>query len=155
MSGGIAGVIVKELVTHGDERGYFREIIRQTDPFFTAGFGQLSHSLVGVDVLKAWHAHQWQTQWTYVASGVLKIAIHDCRPESVTYRQTMELVAGDVPKPLVYVMPPGVAHGYRCLRGPAQVFYMTSGTYDPAEEVRIPHDDPGIGYDWSRVYSPQ
>ncbi len=26
---------------------------------------------------------------------------------------------------------------------------MTSKTYDPDEEGRIPHDDPGIGYDWT------
>jgi dTDP-4-dehydrorhamnose 3,5-epimerase len=151
MRDSIAGVIVKELETHGDPRGFFREIIRQTDPFFTTGFGQLSHSLVGPQVLKAWHAHKWQTQWTYVASGLLKIAIHDCRPDSPTYRKTMELLSGEVPKPFVYVMPPGVAHGYRCLQGPAHVFYMTSGTYDPEDEVRIPHDDPAIGYDWTSV----
>jgi dTDP-4-dehydrorhamnose 3,5-epimerase-like enzyme len=23
-------------------------------------------------------------------------------------------------------------------------------TYDPAEEGRIAHDDPGIGYDWTK-----
>ncbi len=30
----IEGVVIKELVTHVDERGYFREIIRATDDFF-------------------------------------------------------------------------------------------------------------------------
>jgi dTDP-4-dehydrorhamnose 3,5-epimerase len=45
-------------------------------------------------------------------------------------------------------MPPGVAHGYRCLLGPAHVIYVTSGTYDPEDEVRIAHDDPGIGFSW-------
>ena len=29
----IEGVEIKELVTHPDERGFFREIIRVTDPF--------------------------------------------------------------------------------------------------------------------------
>ena len=30
----IEGVVTKDLVTHSDERGYFREIIRVTDDFF-------------------------------------------------------------------------------------------------------------------------
>jgi len=42
----INGVVVKELVTHTDERGFFREIIRVTDDFFGEGFGQWSHSLM-------------------------------------------------------------------------------------------------------------
>ena len=146
----IAGVQIKELVTHGDERGFFREIIRESDGFFAAGFGQMSHSLVQTGVLKAWHGHTVQTQWTYVAAGLLQIAIHDCRPDSPTYRKTIELLLGDNQKQLVYVMPPGVAHGYRCLGGPAHVFYVTSGTYDLADEVRLPHDDPAIGYDWAK-----
>ena len=34
----IEGVVVRELVTHSDERGFFREIIRVTDEFFKEGF---------------------------------------------------------------------------------------------------------------------
>ena len=34
MSAQIEGVEFKELITHADERGFFREIIRETDPFF-------------------------------------------------------------------------------------------------------------------------
>jgi len=47
----IDGVVFKELVTHTDERGFFREIIRVTDGFFGAGFGQWSHSLMYPDNL--------------------------------------------------------------------------------------------------------
>ncbi len=42
----IEGVSFKELVTHTDERGFFCEVILFTDEFFSAGFGQLSRSLV-------------------------------------------------------------------------------------------------------------
>ena len=42
----ISGVVSKNLTTHSDERGYFREIIRVTDDFFAEGFGQFSHSMV-------------------------------------------------------------------------------------------------------------
>jgi dTDP-4-dehydrorhamnose 3,5-epimerase len=33
----IDGVVIKELVTHTDERGFFREIIRATDDFSVRG----------------------------------------------------------------------------------------------------------------------
>jgi dTDP-4-dehydrorhamnose 3,5-epimerase len=144
----IDGVVFKELATHGDERGFFREIIRASDPFFAAGFGQLSHSLVYPGIVKAWHAHKFQTQWTYVAAGDLEVALHDTRPASPTFRKTMEVLVGEHYPARAYSMPPGVAHGYRCLLGPAHVIYVTSGTYDPEDEVRIAHDDPGIGFSW-------
>jgi len=144
----IDGVAFKELVTHTDERGFFREVIRATDEFFGEGFGQWSHSLMYQGVVKAWHIHKVQTDWWYVAHGVLKVALHDLRPQSRTYRQTMELLMGDHQPPRVLRIPPGVAHGCKCLSPQADLFYVTSRTYDPADEGRLPHDDPGIGYDW-------
>ena len=49
----INDIVIKELNTHTDERGFFREIIRNTDDFFTEGFGQWSHSLMFDGVIKA------------------------------------------------------------------------------------------------------
>ena len=144
----INGVEFKPLVTHTDERGFFREIIRVTDDFFATGFGQWSHALAYPGVVKAWHLHKVQTQWTYVAIGVLKVALHDCRPNSPTFKTTIEFLVGNDHPVTAYSLPPGVAHGYRCLTGPAHVFYITSGTYDLVDEERRPHNDPNIGYDW-------
>lgn len=145
----IQGVFIKPLATHADHRGFFREIIRRTDDFFTAGFGQLSHSLVNPGVVKAWHGHRVQTQWNYVATGQLRVALVDQREGSATRGRMMEFVVGDGATEQVYSFPPGVLHGYRCLRGPMHIIYVTSGVYDLSDEVRIPHDDPRIGYDWS------
>jgi dTDP-4-dehydrorhamnose 3,5-epimerase len=144
----IDGVVIKELVTHNDERGFFREIIRVTDEFFAAGFGQMSHSLVYPGVVKAWHSHRQQTQWTYVACGLLKVALHDGRSRSPTYRKTLEFLVGDNQPARVYLFPPGVAHGYRCMDGPAHVIYVTSGVYDLSDEIRIAFNDPKIDFDW-------
>ncbi len=144
----IEGVVRKELVTHRDERGFFREVIRVTDAFFVDGFGQLSHSLVMAGVLKAWHAHRRQTQWNYVVSGLTAVALHDTRTNSPTFGETMTFLAGS-DQAVCYMFPPGVAHGYRCLQGPMQIIYVTSGTYDLDDEVRISHDDAAIGFDWN------
>jgi dTDP-4-dehydrorhamnose 3,5-epimerase len=144
----IEGVVFKDLVTHPDERGFFRELIRVTDEFFGEGFGQWSHSLMYPGVIKAWHIHYQQVDWWYVPIGVLKVALHDLRPESPTYRQTMEFLLGENQPPRLVRIPPGVAHGCKVISGPAHLFYVTSRVYDPSDEGRIPHDDPEIGYDW-------
>src|SRR4051812_33968160 len=81
----IEGVEIKDLVTHPDERGYFREVIRETDPFFGEGFAQLSHSLMPPGTAKAWHIHKTQVDWWYVPVGVLKVALYDARPDSTTH----------------------------------------------------------------------
>lgn len=144
----IDGVAIKELVTNTDERGFFREIIRCSDDFFAEGFGQWSQSLMYAGVAKAWHIHKVQIDWWYVAGGVLKVALHDTRTDSPTYLETMELFMGENQPARVLRIPPGVAHGCKCVSGPANLFYITSKVYDPADEGRIPYNDPVIGYDW-------
>ena len=147
----IEGVVIKDLVRDADERGYFQEIIRATDDFFQEGFGQMSYSFVHHGVIKAWHAHKFQDQWTCVVNGSAKIALHDTRSDSKTFGKTMELLAGDGYPPLVYKFPPGVVHGYKCINGPMLVIYVTSGVYDPTDEIRIAHNDSAIGYDWQKI----
>jgi dTDP-4-dehydrorhamnose 3,5-epimerase len=146
----IDGVMIKELVTHTDERGFFREIIRVTDDCFNEGFGQLSLSQIYQGVIKAWHIHKKQVDWWYVANGVIKVVLYDMRKESLTYKETMELLMGDNQPARVLRIPPGVAHGCKCLSGPANLFYITSNIYNPQDEGRIKYDDKEIGYDWLR-----
>src|SRR5436305_14880250 len=143
----IEGVVIKELVTHPDERGYFREIIRTPDPFFDEGFAQLSHSLMHPGVSKAWHIHKTQVDWWYVPLGVLKVALYDMRPDSPTRGVLQELFMGDAHGQKVLKIPPGVAHGCKAIGGTAHLVYVTSNVYDVDEEGRIAHDDPEIGYD--------
>jgi dTDP-4-dehydrorhamnose 3,5-epimerase len=141
----IEGVDVKELITHADERGFFREIIRETDGFF-GHFGQWSHSLMYPGTAKAWHHHREQTDWWYVI-GSLKVALYDLRPDSATKGELVELFLGDRFARCLKI-PPGVAHGCRALEL-SHLLYVTSNVYNPDEEGRLPHDDETIGYDWT------
>lgn len=145
----IEGVVLKDLATHHDERGFFREIIRVTDDFFKEGFGQWSHSLMYQGVTKAWHIHTNQVDWWYVATGMLKVVLCDRRHGSSTLGETVEFLMGDNQPACVLRVPPGVAHGCKAIGGTVNLLYVTSRIYDPADEGRIPHDDPVIGYDWT------
>jgi len=145
----IHGVEMKELATHTDERGFFREVIRVSDAIFPEGFGQWSHTMSYQGVAKGWHVHQKQVDWWYVAAGTIKAALYDTRPGSPTHGQIQEVLMGEGQPAIVLKIPPGVAHGYRVLNGPAHIFYVVSNEYDGSDERRIPHDDPTIGYDWT------
>ena len=146
MSTSLPGVEVKELVTHADERGFFREIIRESDAFFEH-FGQWSHSLMYPGTAKAWHLHRHQIDWWYCI-GSLKVVLHDLREGSETRGQTMTLLMGDNHGAKCVKIPPGVAHGCRALEL-SHLLYVTSRVYDPADEGRLAHDDPSMGYDWT------
>lgn len=149
--GTIEGVVIHQLVRHADDRGYFEELIRVDDTFFTEGFGQLSHSKMYPGIVKAWHIHKTQIDWWYVACGRLRIALHDMRENSPTRSVTQELqLGGDLP-PTILKIPAGIAHGCKAIgEVPTHLFYVTSNTYSLAEEGRVPYDSPEIGYDWLR-----
>lgn len=144
----IAGVHVKELVTHPDERGFFREILRVTDPFFDHPFGQWSHSYMRAGVLKAWHYHKKQTDYFYVAAGRARVGLCDFREDSPSHGAVMSIVMGE-DRPLVVKVPPGVVHGVKAIAGDVHLIYLMSHTYDPQDEHRLPPDDPRIPFDWS------
>ncbi len=144
----IDGVVIKKLTTYPDQRGFFREVVRVSDDFFGEGFGQWSHTKSYQGVVKAWHVHKKQVDWWYVASGRVKVALYDTRVDSPTHGHLMEILLGEEMEPSVLRVPPGVAHGYRVLSAEAHLFYITSRTYDPDDEGRLPYDDPEVGYDW-------
>ena len=143
----IEGVVIKKLTVHTDKRGFFVELIRKSDPLF-AGFAQVSHSLSNKGVLKAWHLHRKQTDLLYVVSGDIKLALFDLRKTSKTYKELAELLLGESYKRCVVKIPPGVAHGYLVLHSPLHIIYLMNREYDPRDELRLPPDDPQIGYDW-------
>jgi dTDP-4-dehydrorhamnose 3,5-epimerase len=98
---------------------------------------------------KGWHVHAKQVDWWYVGAGTLKVGLYDTRTDSPTHGELMELLLGENSPAQVLRIPPGVAHGCKAIGGKAHLFYVTSCTYNPADEGRIPHDDPTIGYDWT------
>lgn len=144
----IDGVVIKDLVIHSDERGYFAEIIRKSEKKFDVEFAQLSYSMGFQGVSKAWHLHKKQTDWTCAIIGDIKFVMYDTRKEKKTFKQIIEVYMGETKGRKLIKIPPGVAHGYKIINGPAFVIYLTNREYDPTDELRIPHDDSTIGYDW-------
>jgi dTDP-4-dehydrorhamnose 3,5-epimerase len=146
----IHDVIVKKLITHSDDRGYFREIIREDDQLLRH-FGQSSITKTYPGVIKAFHWHNNQDDVWYVVDGMARVVLYDRRPASPTLGVTQVVYAGE-DNPVVILIPIGVAHGYQVLGNkPVVLFYHVTQAYDPRQpdEQRIPFDDPQIGFDWS------
>lgn len=137
----IKSIQIKQLTTHPDSRGFFREVIRASDPFFVGAFGQWSHSMMYTGTIKAWHLHQKQTDFWYCAGGVIRAVVCD-----VDTKEINEFVMGDNQPPIVLKIPPGIAHGCKVLQGPAHLLYITSAEYDGTDEGRLPFDS--LPYDW-------
>lgn len=146
----IDGVHIKKLVTHCDDRGYFRELLRDDDGLLKR-FGQASISLTYPGIIKAFHWHKRQDDLWYVAGGMARVVLYDRRAGSPTEGCTQVIYAGEQ-NPVLVLIPAGVAHGYQVLgTQPVQLFYFVTEHYDPLapDEERIPYDDPAIGFDWS------
>lgn len=147
----IDGVAIKKIIRHPDERGFLAELIRKNDAFFSEGFGQLSRSYMHQGVVKAWHVHKTQVDWWYAICGTLKVALFDLRPSSATYRQLNEFYLGESAEntdDIILKIPPGIAHGTKVIKGPAELIYVTSQVYKKEEEGRISYNDSDINYDW-------
>lgn len=146
---------IKPLISHGDDRGFFREIIRGTDPFFPQGsFAQWSHSKMQKDVVKAWHYHHVQYDWWYIPIGRAQIGLYDYREESPTYGSLLLFELGESSKfgertfEACVKIPQGVLHGCRVLSEQAHLFYITSEIYNPEDEGRLRYDTDLVPHDW-------
>ena len=163
----IEGVIVKDVTRYPDERGFFSEIIRSSECGFH--IHQVSHA-VKMGMATGWHICRelWETY--YVARGVIRVVLKDCRNGkyvktnfmyqgkelSVDYGlsgtpdEYTEIVLGEY-SPKSIVIPPGVAHGYKVLSGECDMIYIASKTYSEyrPDEGRIePSRWPE--HDWTR-----
>ena len=146
----IQDVVIKKLITHSDDRGYFREVVREDEPLLRH-FGQSSITKTYPGVIKAFHWHHNQDDVWYVVDGMARVVLYDRRPGSPTAGLTQVIYAGE-DNPVVILIPCGIAHGYQVLGNkPVVLFYHVTQAYNPADpdEPRIPFDDPTIGFDWS------
>lgn len=157
----IEGVIVRDLVTHTDERGFFREVARFED--FGIEAKQVSHAYRATGIANGWHIHAQHSELFYVPRGILRLCLKDCRTDkftSVSYPydnleqqgivfglsstpgEYNEVVLGEfIPKAVL--VPPGVAHAYKVLSADCDIVYVATATYETSK-----HDEGRIRWDY-------
>ena len=146
----INDVKIKQIKRHFDDRGCFSEILKFGEETFKE-IKQTSYTETYPGIIKAFHWHKKQYDIWFPVKGNIQIVLYDLRGESSTKGETQVIFAGEN-NPILVLIPPGVAHGYRVLGNQiAGLFYHTSEAYDQKspDEQRIPFDDPKVDFNWT------
>ena len=83
----IQDVIIKNIHSNNDSRGFFREIMKVTDKYTNIKFKQISHSKIHKSIKKGWHVHKKQYQWNYLLKGKIQVYLLDLRKKSKTFNK--------------------------------------------------------------------
>ena len=148
----IEGVIVVDVKSYGDDRGYFMETYKKLD--FAAGgidvdFVQDNQSSSTRGVLRGLHfqINHPQSKLVRVVSGeVFDVAV-DLREGSPTYGKWEGVVLSAENKRQFFI-PRGFAHGFLVLSDTAEFCYKCDDIYHPNDEGGLMWNDPAIGIEW-------
>ena len=111
--GEIEGVIVKELVSFSDERGYLIETYRKDflPEYPVPNISVISYTKPGI--VRGPNVHLKQNDiFSFFGPGDFLIRLWDDRKESKTYGNVMDIFAGEKRK-IIFTVPAGVVHGYK------------------------------------------
>ena len=148
----IEGVVIVDVKSYGDERGYFMETYKQPD--FVAGgidvdFVQDNQSSSTKGVLRGLHfqIQHPQSKLVRVISGeVFDVAV-DLREGSPTYGK-WEGVILSAENHRQFFIPRGFAHGFLVLSDSAEFCYKCDDVYHPNDEGGLMWNDPALAIDW-------
>ena len=148
----IEGVIVVDVKSFGDDRGYFMETYKKPD-FERGGiscdFVQDNQSKSTKGVLRGLHfqVEHPQAKLVRVVSGsVFDVAV-DLRVGSPTFGQWEGVVLSAENRRQFFV-PRGFAHGFLVLSDQAEFCYKCDDVYRPGDEGGLMWDDPALAIAW-------
>ena len=148
----IEGVIIVDVKSYGDRRGYFMETYKEPD--FVAGgidckFVQDNQSSSTRGVLRGLHyqIEHPQAKLVRVVRGTVFDVCVDLRPGSETWGK-WEGVVLSAENRRQFFIPRGFAHGFFVLSDEAEFCYKCDDVYHPNDEGGLMWNDPDIGIEW-------
>ena len=152
-AGDLPGLLLLELETHRDSRGYFLESYSERD--FERATGLLprfvqdnySHSLRNVVRGLHFQVSRPQAKLIRVVAGEIYDIVVDVRKHSPTLGQWRAHRLGAREGVMLWV-PAGYAHGFAVLSDSADVEYKTTEYRYPEHERSIAWNDPDLGIPW-------
>lgn len=148
----IEGVVVVDVRTFGDSRGFFLETYKKPD-YAAAGidceFVQDNQSTSVKGVLRGLHFQKEhpQAKLLRVIKGAVFDVVVDIREGSPTFGKWHGVVLSDQNRRQLFI-PRGCAHGFLVLTDIAEFCYKCDDVYHPDDEGGIRWDDPDIGIEW-------
>ena len=155
----IPGLLIVKPEVFEDERGYFFESYNQ-QKFQELGidvvFVQDNESKSQKNVIRGLHFQKppfAQGKLVRVMKGsVLDVAV-DLRKGSPTYGQWDSIVLSESNK-FMYLIPEGMAHGFRTLQDDTLFFYKCTHFYNKGSEQALRWNDPALNIDWQLMEPP-
>lgn len=148
----IEGVIIVDVRSYGDRRGYFMETYKRPD--FVAGgidceFVQDNQSSSTRGVLRGMHFQMEhpQAKLVRVVRGAVFDACVDLRPGSPTWGRWEGAVLSAENRRQLFI-PRGFAHGFLVLSEEAEFCYKCDDVYRPGDEGGLMWNDPEVGIEW-------
>ena len=152
INGEIADVVVYPLKKFYDDRGWLAELFRtdQLDERFRPEMAYISFTKPGV--ARGPHEHAEQADlFCFIGPSNFRIRLWDDREDSPTYRNFMDIEAGEE-SPKAVVIPCGIVHGYKnigevdgmVLNCPNRL-YMGQKKAEAADDIRH-EDDPNTEF---------
>ena len=146
-------VLLIEPVVHRDARGFLLETYhaeKYRDAGIAAPFVQDNQSRSAAWTLRGLHAQlgrRPQGKLVRALQGEIFDVAVDVRRGSPTFRAWVGVtLSADTFRQLW--VPPGFLHGFCVLSESAEVAYKCTEPWDPAEEISVRWDDPGLAIDW-------
>jgi dTDP-4-dehydrorhamnose 3,5-epimerase len=143
----IEGVVIREIRTHRDERGWLSELFRhdEIDPELHPVMAYVSMTRPGA--ARGPHEHRDQADlFCFLGPSTFRIYLWDNRPTSRTYKAHAQLDAGAA-RPLLVIVPKGVVHAYKNVGSEdGLVFNSPNRLYagwkrtEPVDEIRHEND---------------
>ena len=148
----IDGVIIVDVKSYGDARGYFMETYKKED-FVQGGidvdFVQDNQSASVKGVLRGLHyqIHHPQSKLVRVVEGAVFDVAVDLRQGSDTYGKWVGVELTAANRRQLFI-PRGFAHGFLVLSEHAVFCYKCDDVYHPNDEGGLMWNDPVIGIRW-------
>lgn len=140
-----AGVVVRPLESHVDDRGTFTELYRQE---WATGVSPIQWNAVRSDggVLRGVHVHMRHDDYLTVPYGRAAIGLRDLRRGSPTEGVSALVGLGGEDRAAL-VIPHGVAHGFY-FSEPSLHVYAVTEYWDPSDELGCHWADPELKIPW-------
>ena len=133
--------------THKDQRGYFKELIREIKlkkkfPFLVMSFSKKN-------VVRGLHIQTKKPQGKFVTvmkGKIFDVAL-DLRKKSKTFGKIYSCVLSEKNSNAIFI-PPGFAHGFQSLDRETYVIYSCSKYRDKKSEITIDLNDKNLKIKW-------
>ncbi len=149
-------VLIKNKI-HKDDRGYFKEILKEKNikkkfPLILSSFSKRS-------VVRGLHIQTNNTQGKYlsVIKGKIFDVALDLRKKSKTYGKYFACILSEKNATSIYI-PPGFAHGFQSLEKENYIVYNCTKYWDKKSEITIRFNDFNLKIKWplkNKILSPK